>query len=748
MQSDSLTLKTVAQIVLSFNNLLVNKKLASVNINVADLLNGNYILLLFVVLALGLCLGKLRLGSVQLGNSIGVLVVSLLLGQQHFSINTDALNLGFMLFIFCVGVEAGPNFFSIFFRDGKNYLMLALVMVGSALLIALGLGKLFGWDIGLTAGMLAGSMTSTPVLVGAGDTLRHSGMAGTPLSSALDNLSLGYALTYLIGLVSLIVGARYLPKLQHQDLQTSAQTIARERGLDTDSKRKVYLPVIRAYRVGPELVAWTDGKNLRELGIYRQTGCYIERIRRNGILANPDGDAVLQMGDDIALVGYPDAHARLDPSFRNGKEVFDRDLLDMRIVTEEIVVKNHNAVGRRLAQLKLTDHGCFLNRVIRSQIEMPIDDNVVLNKGDVLQVSGDARRVKTVADRIGFISIHSQVTDLLAFCAFFIVGLMIGMITFQFSNFSFGIGNAAGLLFAGIMLGFLRANHPTFGYIPQGALNMVKEFGLMVFMAGVGLSAGSGIGNGLGAGVGMALTALGIAANVHILLAALVCIIPILTGIRAIPAGTGQHATDEQKSAEKGLPFYRDFQLMLIGVVVLAMAFAEGSANDWLPLLMVDGHGFSPTSGSLIYAGFTLGMTVGRFTGGWFIDRYSRVAVVRASALLGGLGIAMIIFVDVDWIAGVSVILWGLGASLGFPLTISAASDTGPDAPTRVSVVATTGYLAFLVGPPLLGFLGEHYGLRSAMLVVLGLVIIAALVARAVAKPEAETTSMEKGYER
>lgn len=469
------------------------------NINVASLLNGNYILLLFVVLALGLCLGKIRLGSVQLGNSIGVLVVSLLLGQQHFSINTEALNLGFMLFIFCVGVEAGPNFFSIFFRDGKNYLMLALVMVGSAMLLALGLGKVFGWDIGLTAGMLAGSMTSTPVLVGAGDTLRNTLAGSNTLSPALDNLSLGYALTYLIGLVSLIFGARYLPKLQHQDLPTSAQQIARERGLDTDSKRKVYLPVIRAYRVGQELVAWADGKNLRELGIYRQTGCYIERIRRNGILATPDGDAVLQVGDEISLVGYPDAHSRLDPSFRNGKEVFDRDLLDMRIVTEEVVVKNNHAVGKRLSQLNLTDQGCFLNRVIRSQIEMPIDDSIVLNKGDVLQVSGDARRVKSVAERIGFISVHSQLTDLLAFCAFFIVGLMIGLITFQFKSFSFGIGNAAGLLFAGIMLGFLRANHPTFGYIPQGALNMVKEFGLMVFMAGVGLSAGAGINNGLGA---------------------------------------------------------------------------------------------------------------------------------------------------------------------------------------------------------------------------------------------------------
>ncbi len=238
-----------------------------------------------------------------------------------------------------------------------------------------------------------------------------------------------------------------------------------------------------------------------------------------------------------------------------------------------------------------------------------------------------------------------------------------------------------------------------------------------------------------GAGVGMALTALSVPANIHIILAAAVAIAPIFIAIRAIPDGTGKNASEDSHLQEKGLPFYRDIQLLLIGVVVLAMAFAEGSANDWLPLLMVDGHGFSPTSGSLIYAGFTLGMTVGRFTGGWFIDRYSRVTVVRASALMGALGIGLIIFVDSDWVAGVSVILWGLGASLGFPLTISAASDTGPDAPTRVSVVATTGYLAFLVGPPLLGYLGEHYGLRSAMMVVLALVILAALVAKAVAKP-------------
>lgn len=466
------------------------------NIDIAALLNSQPILLLFVVLAIGLCLGKIKLGPIPLGNSIGVLVASLILGQQLFTINTEALSLGFMLFIFCVGVEAGPNFFSIFLRDGKNYLILAAIMVTSALGIAITLGKFMGWDVGMTAGMLAGSMTSTPVLVGAGDTLRQL-LTDQPdvLQRSQENLSLGYALTYLIGLVSLIFAARYLPKLQKEDLAKSAQQITQERGLDTESQRKVYLPVIRAYRVGPEVIAWADGKNLRELGIFHQTGCYIERMRRNGTLSTPDGDVVLQERDEIALVGYPDAHARLDSSFRDGKEVFDRDLLDMQIVTEAVIVKNHNSVGKRLSQLKLTDHGCFLNRIIRSQIEMPLNDNVVLNKGDVLQISGDARRVKGVADQIGFISVHSQVTDLLAFCSFFIVGLMVGLITFKFSALSFAIGTATGLLIAGILLGFLRANHPTFGYIPQSALNMVKEFGLLVFMAGIGLSAGSGLNN-------------------------------------------------------------------------------------------------------------------------------------------------------------------------------------------------------------------------------------------------------------
>ncbi len=118
-----------------------------------------------------------------------------------------------------------------------------------------------------------------------------------------------------------------------------------------------------------------------------------------------------------------------------------------------------------------------------------------------------------------------------------------------------------------------------------------------------------------------------------------------------------------------------------------------------------------------------------------FIDRYSRVTVVRASIVDGALGIGPVIFVDSDWVAGVSVILWGLGASLGFPRPFPPPAMPGYDAPTRVSVVATTGYLAFLVGPPLLGYLENimvtqrHDGCAGAGYSV------AALVAKAVAKP-------------
>ncbi|MEV6303455.1 MFS transporter [Actinoplanes sp. NPDC051861] len=237
------------------------------------------------------------------------------------------------------------------------------------------------------------------------------------------------------------------------------------------------------------------------------------------------------------------------------------------------------------------------------------------------------------------------------------------------------------------------------------------------------------LGTVAGATLGMILTAVAFPVTWHLLAVGLISAPVALIAAGRLPAGLGRSRSE--RAAASGEPVWRDSRLLLIGVVVLAMALAEGAANDWLPLIMVDGHGFDPALGSAVYVVFAAAMTVGRFTGGRFLDRYGRATVLGASAIIGAVGVALVVFVDSQIVAGPAVVLWGLGAALGFPVALSAAGDSGENPTARVSLVATVGYVAFLVGPPALGFLGDHFGLRAAMIAVLGLLAVAAVVASA-----------------
>jgi len=169
---------------------------------------------------------------------------------------------------------------------------------------------------------------------------------------------------------------------------------------------------------------------------------------------------------------------------------------------------------------------------------------------------------------------------------------------------------------------------------------------------------------------------------------------------------------------------------------VLGMAFAEGSANDWLTLAMVDGHDVSKTAGALMFGIFVTAMTIGRLSGVFLLDRFGRVPVLRGSAVLAMVGLLIVIFGPSAEIAIVGIVLWGLGSSLGFPVGMSAAADDPKTAAARVSAVATIGYCAFLVGPPVIGVLGEHFGILRALLVVLVLVVAAGLASGAAREPK------------
>ncbi|SMO86979.1 MFS transporter [Paracoccus laeviglucosivorans] len=236
-----------------------------------------------------------------------------------------------------------------------------------------------------------------------------------------------------------------------------------------------------------------------------------------------------------------------------------------------------------------------------------------------------------------------------------------------------------------------------------------------------------------GALVGLALVSLHVPVAVHMAAVAVLVAGLIIAFRHDIPAKNGiQTAHDRAVQTAPKASVWQDSRVLLIGVIVFAMALAEGAANDWLPIVMVDEHGFSAASGSLIFLAFTAAMTLGRFGGGVFLARYGAARVMRACAILGGAGIAYIIFGNNPWLAGIAVIMWGLGTSLGFPVALSSAGSGGGDSTARVKAVATVGYLAMLVGPPGLGFVGEHHGLRSALMIVVLLIAVAALTARAV----------------
>ena len=203
----------------------------------------------------------------------------------------------------------------------------------------------------------------------------------------------------------------------------------------------------------------------------------------------------------------------------------------------------------------------------------------------------------------------------------------------------------------------------------------------------------------------------------------------------ATGAADAGHATERTASWRDRLAVWRSPGTLLLGLVVLGMATAEGSANDWLALAMVDGHGFTNEGGATVFFVFVTAMTAARVAGGPLLDRFGRVPVLRASAVAAGLGLLLVIVSPWPALAIVGVVAWGAGSALGFPVGLSAAADDPRVAAARVSAVATVGYVAFLALPPVIGFLGEHVGLLPALTVVLVLIAVAGVASGSAREP-------------
>jgi MFS family permease len=316
-----------------------------------------------------------------------------------------------------------------------------------------------------------------------------------------------------------------------------------------------------------------------------------------------------------------------------------------------------------------------------------------------------------------------------------IVGTALGLLI---AGFGVTVGPVFGVVFAGLALfGFVSGITDVAMNVSGAANERVLGRAIMPIFHAF-FSFGTMIGAGLGALAEFA----GVPLVVHFgivavaIVAAVLVAVPRLQSEDLVAEGEEPAAHDDHSRTWRGrLAIWRDPRTLLIGVLVLAAAFAEGSANDWLALAMVDGHGVDKAAAALVLGAFLTAMTAGRLIGVFLLDRFGRVPVLRGSFLLAAAGMLVMIFVPNPIVATIGAVAWGLGAALGFPIGMSAAADDPRTAAARVSAVATIGYAAFLVGPPVIGVLGEQVGLLNALLVALVLCGIGAIVAGAAREP-------------
>jgi MFS family permease len=238
--------------------------------------------------------------------------------------------------------------------------------------------------------------------------------------------------------------------------------------------------------------------------------------------------------------------------------------------------------------------------------------------------------------------------------------------------------------------------------------------------------AGWSCGTVAGALAGALMVALAVPVAVHLTVVAVLVGVAVPFAVRRfLPDGA---AHDEPSSGVGALTAWRESRTLLVGLFVLAFAFAEGAANDWVNVALIDGYDASATIGAVGFAVFLAAMTTARWFGPALLDRYGRVPVLRVCAVVAVGGLLLYVFAPTVALALVGALLWGLGTSLGFPTGMSAAADDPRRAAARVSVVASIGYCAFLGGPPLIGFLAEHWGILDALLVVGALLAVAVVV--------------------
>jgi putative transport protein len=549
-------------------------------------------LALFLALAIGFWIGPKKLGGFSLGNVTATLLAAVLIGQAGIAVPGPIKSTFFLLFLFAVGYGVGPQFFRGLSKEGPKQIVFSVIVLALCLLAPFVCAKIAGLDMGYAVGLYAGSQTISASIGVASDQISRLGLPAEQAKAYLDAIPIGYAVTYIFGTIgSAIVLAQIGPKLIGVDLAAACADYEKQMGggqvgLDAGVFSAYRNIEVRAYRI--DATSGLTGKPVREL--FPGMRIFVERIRRGERFIDADGGTALEPGDVVSISG-PRA-LLVEKVEAVVPEVDDKGLLDMPATLVDVFVRSKSVNGRTLRELadRQDMRGIYLRRITRSMVEIPILPETEILRGDILTIVGSVSHVNAATAALGVADRPVESTDLSVVAAGIVIGGLVGALTYVAGGLPISLSTSGGALLAGLILGYLRTIHPTFGNIPGPALWLMNTLGLNVFIAIVGISAGPGFVSGLQQ-VGLSLFLWGMVATTIPLVVAVLLghyvfkfhpaiLFGVCAGVRTTTAALGmiqEEAKSKVPALGYGMPYAIGNTLLTIFGMVIVLMLAGGA---------------------------------------------------------------------------------------------------------------------------------------------------------------------------
>ncbi|WP_455640270.1 aspartate-alanine antiporter [Parabacteroides sp.] len=486
-------------------------------------------LAIFLTLAFGFWIGKFKIGKFSLGTVTSVLLVGVLIGQLHIDIGQPIKSVFFLLFLFAVGYSVGPQFFRGLKKEGLPQVLFAALMCLFCLFIPFLLAKLMGYNAGEAAGLLAGSQTISAVLGVAEDTINQGGLSAADKTSMINVMPVAYAVSYIFGTAGSAwimsdVAPRMLGGLA--SVKKACKELEAKMGTDDESEQPGFMPAarpitFRAYKISND---WFGaGKTVQELEDYLESQgrrLFVERVRINNVVYEVKPDQMLLKGNEVVLSGRREFVIGEENWI--GEEVNDIELLDFPAETLPVLVSRKKFAGMTVARLRKEKvmHGVSIKSIKRAGVNIPVLAATRIDPGDMLELVGTKMEVNEAAATLGYADRPTNQTDMIFVGLGIFLGGVIGSLAIHFGDIPVSLSTSGGALIAGLVFGWLRSKHPTFGRIPEPSLWVLNNVGLNMFIAVVGITAGPSFVTGFKE-VGVSLFLIG----------ALATTIPLIAGV-------------------------------------------------------------------------------------------------------------------------------------------------------------------------------------------------------------------------